>query len=123
MMGGASSGAPFLFGEIMKRLLDFDPETGIKETFEYTGPGKFVIHTEQDVASILEANQRRATDGTGGWTPSKDMRYVGSIPASIILKWKLEKGVDVYNRDHWPAVKRLLNDNEWQKLRGAHWNV
>jgi len=107
----------------MKRTLDYDPFTGITTTFESDGDGKFRLTETQDVQAILDHNQRRATEAHGGWTESKDMRYVGSIPLSIIHKWKVEKGIDVFNKDHWPAVKRLLNDPDWRKLRGAHWTV
>ena len=35
----------------------------------------------------------------------------------VALKWKEERGIDVFNRDHWPAVKKLLRDPEWRYLR------
>lgn len=107
----------------MKRVLDHDPFTGITTTFESDGDGKFRLTESQDVQHILDHNQRMANGDSGGWTKSRDMRYVGSIPLTIIHQWKVEKGIDVFNKDHWPAVRRLLNDSEWQKLRGAHWNV
>ena len=36
-----------------------------------------------------------------------------------IRKFLTEKGVDVHNPDHWPAVQRLLNDPDWRYLKTA----
>ena len=43
--------------------------------------------------------------------------HAASVPNSVILKWKKELGVDIYNKDHLPAVKKLLNDRDWAYLR------
>jgi ribonuclease HI len=39
------------------------------------------------------------------------------IPNLVIEKWRNEKGIDVLNKDHWPAVKKLLNDPEYKWLK------
>jgi len=31
--------------------------------------------------------------------------------------WKRDLGVDVFNKDHMPKVKKLLNDPDWAWLR------
>lgn len=91
---------------------------GIKRTL-VVEDDQFVFHATQDVEAILDRNKELANDGTRGYTPSKDMRYVGEIPLVVAEKWKNELGVDVFNKDHWPAVRRLLNSNEWRYLRTA----
>jgi hypothetical protein len=47
------------------------------------------------------------------------MWKVASIPIGVQYKWLIHHGVDVMNRDHWPKVKRLLNDPEWRYLKTA----
>jgi hypothetical protein len=91
--------------------LDHDPLTGMVETFE---------HDElTDVGPIIETNKRLQTaDGFTGWVgPDKDMRLAARIPVDVALLWKQLYGVDAWRADHWPAVRRLLNDPDWRYLR------
>ncbi len=78
----------------------------------------FTITGSQDVEPFLDANKVLFNEGDG-YTPSRDMRRVATIPNIIAEKWLIEEGIDVHNRDHWPAVKRKLNSNEWRYLRTA----
>lgn len=98
-----------------KRLLDFDPVTGVKTFYQYDeNEDRDIISYEQDVEPILDRNKAAANEATG---PMGDMVHVASIPSSIQLKWLVEHGVDIMNRDHMPRVKRLLNDPEWRYLK------
>jgi hypothetical protein len=45
------------------------------------------------------------------------------IPSVIMLKWLVEYGVDVMNKDHGPAVKRLLNSSEWRHLKRTPFTI
>jgi hypothetical protein len=100
----------------MKRLLEVQPD-GITEVFHFDeATGRIAIEHIQDTAPVIEANKRAAND-RDGFSPSRELREVAEIPMVIALKWKHELGVDVFNRDHWPAVKRLLRDPEWRFLR------
>ena len=80
--------------------------------------GRAVLETAQDVAPILDRNRALATDGDG-YTPGREMRRAASIPLVVAEKWRNELGVDLLDPDHWPAVKRLLNDPDWRWLRTA----
>jgi hypothetical protein len=103
-----------------RRLLDFDARTGIAEYHIYDSlPDRTIIETVQDVAPILERNRALQNADDRGWTPSRDLRRAATIPDIVVLKWRKDYGIDVFNRDHWPAVKRLLNDPEWRYLRTA----
>lgn len=99
----------------MKRLLDFDPDTGLTTWHDYddTTDTTFISY-DQDVAPILDANRDAANDATG---PMGEMVHVASIPVSVQLKWFVEKGVDVLNPDHQTAVARLLDDPDWRYLK------
>ncbi|HEX3862106.1 MAG TPA: hypothetical protein VHY35_10485 [Stellaceae bacterium] len=106
----------------MKRHFLTDPETGAVETFEYDETeDKAYIHRTADVSSIIESNKKRQNDGTNGYTDKdRDMVHMAHIPIDIIYLWLTKYGVDIYNKNHMPAVKRLLNSNEWRYLRVNH---
>jgi hypothetical protein len=103
----------------MKRILDYCPETGVTEWFHGSADGKsFSISYEQDCEDIIESNKQKQLAGREyreGW--SKDMWRVASIPIIIQMKWMTEHGVDIMNKDHWPAVKRLLNSSDYRYLK------
>jgi hypothetical protein len=98
-----------------KRLLDFDPNTGLKtfHSYDETEDKTFVSY-EQDVEPLLDRNKAAQMENTGRMG---DMVHVASIPSSVQLKWLIEHGVDITNKDHMPGVKRLLNSNEWRYLK------
>lgn len=99
----------------MKRLLDLDPLTGLRTYHSYDDTtDETVVSYEQDVEPILEANKAAANETSG---PMGDMVHVATIPASVQLKWFIEKGVDINNPDHKKAVARLLDDPEWRYLK------
>jgi acyl-CoA thioesterase len=101
-----------------KRLLDFDPNTGVHTYHQYDeAEDKTYVSYEQDVEQILERNKRLANDATG---PMGDMCHVATIPTTVQLKWLIEYGVDLTNKDHMPRVKRLLNSDEWRYLKVRH---
>lgn len=82
------------------------------------GTDTLVIKESQDVDPILDRNKELANPGLSGdgYSPSRDLKRVASIPNIIIQKW-LQNGVNVFDRNDWPKVKRLLNSSEWQNLR------
>lgn len=103
-----------------RRLLEADPLTGVREYHRYdAATDRTIIETVQDVAPILDRNRALQNEDDRGWSASRELRRAASIPDIIVLKWRNEYGIDVFNRDHWPAVKRLLNDPEWRYLRTA----
>lgn len=104
----------------MRRFFDHDPLTGDCEFFHFDEmTGDFAIETVGDVEPVIEANKRLLTDGSTGYSPSRDMKRIASVPMNIYLKWKQELGVDMLNKDHEKKVKQLLNDPDWRYLRTA----
>lgn len=73
----------------------------------------------QDVEPILDHNKESYNDGTRGYTPSRDLRKIAEIPLIVAEDWLNRLGVDVFNKDHAPAVRRLLNDPDYLYLRSA----
>jgi hypothetical protein len=80
--------------------------------------GDLTVHREADVEPLLEANKALAASGDG-YSPSRELRRAASVPMAVIEKSRNELGVDVFNPDHKPAVRRLLNSSEYLYLRTA----
>ena len=110
----------------MKRIIDYNPLTGISTWFEYHSETDMtVISRLQDVEPILELNKAKAndTDLTKRGFNESWWEYA-SIPNIVIEKWKTEFGIDVYNKDHWKAIFKKLNDPEYRYLKTTakwHW--
>lgn len=98
-----------------ERLLDFDPETGLK-TYHLYDPAteETALRYEQDVQPLLDANKAAQNEQRGRMG---DLVHVASVPVSIQLKWFHEKGVAMWNPDHKQAVAKLLDDPEWLYLK------
>lgn len=105
---------------MQRRLLDRDPISGLTEYHCYDpASDTTIIETVQDVEPVLERNKALQSADDGGWSPTRDLRRAATIPDVIILKWRNEEGIDVFDPDHWPAVKRKLNSSEYRWLRTA----
>jgi hypothetical protein len=90
---------------------------GVRRDFVPVDDETFAITETQDVEPILEFNKVHANDGSGGWSPSRDLRHVTRIPMVVALDWFNKFGVDVLNKDHKAAVARLLNSSDYAYLR------
>jgi hypothetical protein len=80
--------------------------------------GDLTVIRGEDVGPNLEVNKALYNDGDG-YSPSREWRRTASIPMSIVEKWRNELGVNVFDPDHLPAVRRLLNSSEYLYLRTA----
>lgn len=102
----------------MKELIDHDPLTGLKTFYELLPCGKkFAVHHEQDVESLLEKNKLLQNANDYKRQGIKDSwQHVAHIPDIVVMQW-FKEGIDVFNKDHLPAVKRKLRDPEWRHLR------
>ena len=104
-----------------RRLVDRDPDTGMAvwHAYDELADATTIAH-EQDCAPILEANKALANaDDRGFVSGARELRRAASVPNAVVLKWLVEEGIDVMNPDHWPAVRRKLNDPAWRHLRTA----
>jgi hypothetical protein len=103
----------------LKRIVDYDPWSGITTTFSYDAlTDDTTIYREQDVTAILELNKAQQNDED--YTKKgikRDWWHYASIPNIIIEKWLREFGVNVYNKDHEPKVFKLLNQPEYRYLK------
>jgi hypothetical protein len=97
-------------------MLKVDTVDGVT-TYSDFDDGKFIYKREQDVEAILNHNKALATDGDG-YSPSRDIRRVASIPLVVVEQW-LSEGVDIFNPDHKAEVRRRLNSSDNAFLRTA----
>jgi hypothetical protein len=93
-------------------LFDRDPLTGTTEWFiPDESAGTFTIHTEQDVAGLVEQNKAIANEFNGVHAPYGDeigaSTRVASIPTSIYYDLLKKHGHMRVNPGPW---KRWLND-------------
>lgn len=102
----------------MRELMSFDPVTGMSMYFDFNeSTGKTIIQHEQDVEPILAKNVKLQNDPDYKKEGIKrEWQHVAHIPDIVILQWRKE-GIDVFNKDHLPAIKRKLRDPEWRHLR------
>lgn len=102
----------------MKRLLDIDPLTGIKTFHEYDHDTKTTtIERVQDVQPFIDANKDQANNPDLMRKGIKQSwMKAATVPNVVIEQW-LKEGIDFYNADHWPAVRRKLNSPEWKYLK------
>lgn len=100
----------------MQRLLG---ESGGVKTWWEQDPltGCQIIRYSQDVEGIIKDNLAYQNSGHDGYSKSRDMQHVASIPLAIYIKWKEEEGIDLFDPNDREAIKRKLNDPENRFLR------
>lgn len=104
----------------MKRFL-FTSTRGIDHYMIQEGQEtRFVA--EADVAPVLERNKQMLTHNDG-YSPTREMRRVASIPYAVGLKWLNEEGWWFENPEHHDRLVKKLNDPEWAHLRTAEGRI
>lgn len=85
----------------------------------------FRFASTQDVDPILDRNKAMATHNDG-YTPSRDVKRVATIPYIVGLKWLNEEGwwfMDTHDPDVARKLAQKLNDPDWRHLRTADGQV
>lgn len=102
-----------------KRVVDYDPTSGITTTFEYDPVSDItIVGREQDVEAALERNKRLQNDPQYSKNGIKNSWWHECfIPSVIIEKWLNEEGIDVFNKDHIKKVRQKLNSPEYRYLK------
>ena len=86
--------------------------------------GQVTVERVQDVEAILDNNKRSLNDGTNGYSKSKDLKRVASIPLVVIEQWMKEDGVNflsLQGTDREKYLRKKLNDpnNKWLRTSGG----
>ena len=102
-----------------KRLLSYDPLTGIKQWHDYDhSDRKTRIITEQDCRSIVNFNKSCQNDSSFRSRGMKqDMLLFARVPNNVLMQWKKDHNLDVFNKDDLPKIEKLLKSNEYRYLR------
>lgn len=102
----------------MARYLGQDANTGAIETFEYDESNDtFAIGRRSlDLQPIIDHN-KYLSNHESTWDRVKEARLVANIPIDVTYVWLQRYGVRAWDRNHWSAVRRLLNDSEWRYLK------
>jgi hypothetical protein len=107
---------------LSKRILDYDPFSGITTTFDYIPETETtVIHREQDVSHILDINKAMQNE-TAAWTQGvkNGWAHYAQIPNIVQEIWLNKHGVDCMKKENWEkggSVWKLLNDPEYRYLK------
>jgi len=108
---------------VTKRLLDADGGVISEFHFDYSS-GLTTVNQVQDVEPIVENNKFLRSQGKG-YTPSRDMRHVASIPLVVIEQWIVEDGVNFMalpRHEKQVYLRRKLADPDnraWRTSEGA----
>lgn len=102
-----------------KRLLSYDPATGLETWFSYDAlTDETIISYTADSTTILERNKRMANDADYSKKGIKqEFWHFATIPVEVQMDWMINKGVDIYNPDHNKKVSQLLNDPDYRYLK------
>lgn len=104
-----------------KRLLDYDPNTGLKTFHDYDETeDRTILSYEQDDSQIIDRNKWYQNHGE---QRMGDGYVAAHIPSVVMLKWLTEYGIDVMNPDHADGVKRLLNSSDWMHLKRTPFTI
>lgn len=103
-------------------MKDFKPfflsSAGILHYRRSNDDGTVTYAVSQDPTEILDRNKAMATHNDG-YTPSRELRRVASIPYALIYKWRTEEGWDPFDPANADRLKKKLNDPDYAYLRTA----
>lgn len=101
-----------------ERLFDYDPLTGVRTYFSATDDGDtWQFRREQDVSSIINHNKEMQAEG---FDKRSEMWHAAKVPTNVLYEWLTKYGVRYWDKNHAPAVKRLLNSDEYRWCRVKH---
>jgi hypothetical protein len=92
-------------------------KAGVKH-FMLTEGDKTRFVQSQDTTPIFEQNKAMANHNDG-YSPTRELRRVASLPFVIIAKWLNEEGWDALDPDNADKLAQKLNDPDYAYLRTA----
>ncbi len=98
----------------MKRLLDYDPLSGMTTWHNYDAATETTFITYSgDSQGVLDQNRE---DENHASRKMGDMVHVARIPPEIQMKWYVEHGVKMWDKNHRGRVNQLL-DGDYKYLK------
>lgn len=99
------------------RLLDHDPLSGMTQWFKHDADaGKNYIHYTQDAQPVLDVCKMENNHADRAKEMRGDIVHVARVLPATQLEWFAKYGVKMWERDHLPAVHRLL-DGPYKHLK------
>jgi hypothetical protein len=95
-----------------RRLLDYDPLTGISTWFQYQdSTEEMAITTEQDLSPILDGITARRNDTDYSRDGIKnDWWHYARLPLTVIMEMKSKHGVDLMaSKVDWKSALKIIN--------------
>lgn len=91
---------------------------GLTRDYHFEEGGKMIVQHRQDVEPILDRNQALANHDDRGYSPSRELRRVASIPLTEIMKVMKKVGkFQLTDPEVKVEIKRMLNDGDFAKFR------
>lgn len=84
------------------------------DTYAHLEDGKLIIQNQWDSQPLLDANKEASNDGTGGWSPSRNMRRVANVPLGLLELWD---SMGISPKKDRKEFLRRLNDSELRSFR------
>lgn len=106
----------------MKKLISRNAN-GVERWLHHDGE-KIGIETKQDLSKLFSLTRRLRNefDGYRDKAEHHFHRYA-IIPNVVIDKWMNDYGIDVFDPEHEPRVRNLLNDPDWRHLRTTEGHI
>jgi hypothetical protein len=99
------------------RLMVEATPDGVAEYLHFDDAARtFTVERRADVEPAIDANKRAAALNDG-YSPSRELRRVASIPVTVQMQWIQRFGGDPLAKGNERWLRRLLNDPEWRHLR------
>jgi len=99
----------------MSKVLPFLSDPGIKREWVDNEDGTFTVTEKEDLSALLDRN-KQIQNNFDGYTPSRELQYVGTIPATVHAQF-LAKGIDLYHPAFEKELIRYLNDSDYRGFR------
>ena len=88
---------------------------GHNQIFHYHNPtGEFAIEHIEDIQPLIDSNKKLQNEDH---RRSDEFRLSARIPMTVVYEWKRLFGVDVFDKSHNEAVKKLLNSPDYRYLK------
>jgi len=89
---------------------------GDGQTFHFhSADGTSAIqHKSEDLTKLLDQNKRLQQEDH---SIRDELRLSARIPVTIYYEWKNKFGVNLYDKNHAPAVRKLLNSIDYRYLK------
>ena len=97
----------------MKRVLDFNPETGLTTYFEHDAQNnKNIITYSQDIQAVVDHNKHCSDQ----LDKKSDYWYVGTLPDTVIMQWSKECGHRPFTKEWQEYARKQLDSAENRKF-------